>query len=493
MSRENTIKRELLEERKRKGSLLIGSYINNPPLINELTLEGIEVDDDTAFYYGIMREMYNSKYRKFDNVSLETFVMSDPVINERYKQLGGYKALQSISEMAEEENAIGYYDRVLAVNLVLDAAESINLEAIYDKYWGSASANDLHNILEFLVTELDSGQSSSGEQGSIAVTEEVLDELDEGLALGVDYGDVLPGLNNATLGIPTGSLTLLGSTVGQGKSSLASEIIFQALEDGNKVGIVANEMDDMDYKILLLARLVRKLSKDKNYPLRNVAKGITRRTILAGNFNNDVREVLEDAAKITVEKYAPNLYFEKTYDYSTAPIIRTMRNWSKRGVSLIVMDVLKADFDSSNESWKDLIKLTRSLYQLASAEEIAILGVMQTALYSAEKRILDMTISANGKQMVEVASEAIFFRSMFDDEYEGENKEIKVLRERIDPDTREVMGEYEETIPYCPHTDYKIMFLVKTRRGRIGTSWLVANRGDQNEWEEIGRVRVLPD
>ena len=482
---------KIQHDASRNGSMMIGCYVKKPHLIHEMKLDGMELDTHTAFFYALFNGMIESGYVKFDEASIESYVQQDPAKYQRYSELGGYDTLKGISQVADVDNAEGYINGLAKANMLLQVKDKFDIQKLYT-ISTKADATKFHSYLDYIVTTLDSDVLSKGEYKDITVTENDIQEMNDGVALGISYENVLPSLNKLTLGIPKGNLTIIGSYVNQGKSSLAAELLFDSVSQGNKVGLIANEMSKRDYQELLLMYVIRKhLSKDNNYSNKTVAEAMTRTTLSLGHFTTSQLEVLKDASKIIKESYAPNFKMLETFDYNTDEAVRAIRNWSKQGVVLVVYDTLKADIED-RDTWKNLIQSTRNLYQVAHEEkDIAVVGVMQIALSTLGRRVLSLNMLANGKQAVEPASEVIMFRDVLDDEYAGESNALQVWTEVQDETTGATKNDRKE-IEFIrqPNKQYRIFFTTKSRKGQTGQSFLYEFKGSTNEWIEVGRCLV---
>ena len=118
-------------------------------------------------------------------------------------------------------------------------------------------------------------------------------------------------------------------------------------------------------------------------------------------------------------------------------------------------------------------------------------GVVTFQLYAGTKnkiRILDESCLSNAKQVAEVFSEMIAFRDIWDDEWDGEDCEIKPYRLKKDSN-----GKYtgdREYIPLNKKNLYKIFFHFKTRNDSVGTQLCYQFSGHDNTWKEIGYCNV---
>ena len=463
-----------------EGSI-IGCFVNSPDLISEHSLDIKMLGEDGAFYYSLLTHLYGLGYQKFDEVSVFAFLQKNEELLEQYNRKGGYNTLRDLSIIVDVNNINGYIDAFNKYSLLIQLNEKgFNVEKEFDKF-EQMTSSQVFDYFEYQLNSITVDVAHDVEFESFEVTEQDIVDLESGENIGIQYGKHSPLMNYLTLGIPKGNFTIMGSYVNQGKSSFISNMAYSIAREGTKVGIIANEMAIKDYKLLLLIYV---LINDMSY------YGLTRKKIKMGQFTHEDRKAIDKAREIIKEHYVPNLFFAKTFDYDMSRTTKIIKRWSKLGVELIYYDTLKSDMSDSSV-WESLIEATRTLYQLASKEDIAIVGVMQLALHSNQRRILNLDVLANGKQASEPASECILFRTIHPNEKVGEKFEAKCYRFVKDP-----TGKYtnvKEIIELDPNKTYRVFFIAKTRNDEVGTAVIYEFKGHLNVWKEIGFADIRPD
>ncbi|HZJ99150.1 MAG TPA: DnaB-like helicase C-terminal domain-containing protein, partial [Tissierellaceae bacterium] len=436
---------------------------------------------DGEFYYSLLTHLYGLGYQKFEEVSVFAFLQKNEELLEQYNAKGGYNTLRDLSVVVNVDNIDGYIDAFNKYCLLIQLNEKgFNVEKEFDKF-EKMTSTQVFDYFEFQLNSITVDVASDVEFESFEVTEQDIIDLESGENIGIQYNKHSPLMNYLTLGIPKGNFTIIGSYINQGKSSMVSNMAYSIAKEGTKVGIIANEMAIKDYKILLLVYV---LVNDLNY------YSLTRKKLKMGQFSAGDKEMIKRAMDIIKNCYVPNLHFAKTFDYDMAKTRRIIKRWSKLGVELMYYDTLKAD-TTDESTWKDLIKSSRELYQLASKENIAIVGVMQLALHTNQRRVLDLDVLANGKQASEPASECIFFRTIHPNEKTGEKFEAKCYRFVKDP-----TGKYtnvKEMIELDPNKTYRVFFIAKTRNDKVGTAIIYEFKGHLNIWKELGFADIRPD
>lgn len=463
-----------------EGSI-IGCFVSDPDLLAEHVLDKNMLSDDGLFYYSLLSQLYQIGYQKFDEVSVFAFLQKNEDLMRQYNTKGGYNTLNDLSLIVNTQNVDGYIDAFNKYCLLIQLDKrGFNVEKEFDKF-EKMTSSQVFDYFEYQLNSITVDVASDVEFESFEITKQDIADLESGENIGIQYGKHSPLMNYLTLGIPKGNFTIMGSYVNQGKSSFVSNIAYSVAKEGTKVGIIANEMAIKDYKMLLLIYV---LVNDLKY------YGLTRKKIKMGQFTKNDKVQINKAREIIKNNYVPNLYFAKTFDYDMTRTRRIIKRWSKLGVELIFYDTLKSDMSDSSV-WESLIEATRVLYQLASKEDIAIVGVMQLALHTNQRRILNLDVLANGKQASEPASECILFRSMHPNEKVGEKFEAKCYR--FVKDTSGKYSNVKEMIELDPNKTYRIFFIAKTRNDEVGTAVIYEFQGHYNVWKELGFADIRPD
>jgi len=437
---------------------------------------------DGLFYYRLFEKLYQMGYQTLDEVSIFAFVKENEQIKLEYEKRGGYNTLKELGSIVDTSNIQGYVDAFNKYCLLEELhSKGFNIEKDFNKF-EQMTASQVFDYFEYQLNSVSVDVGGDVEFGDFEITEDFITKLESGANVGIQYGKYCPLMNYLTLGIPKKNFTIIGSYINQGKSSFVSaNIAFPIAETGMKVGILANEMELDVYKILLLL-----------YVLTNRVEyyGLTRKKIKMGKFTSEDKEAIRKASEIIKNEYKPFLFFAKTFDYDINKTKKIIKKWSKLGVELVLYDTLKAN-TTDEQTWKNLIDSSRELYQLASKENIAVVGVMQLALHTNHRRILDLDILANGKQASEPASECIFFRTLHPSEKKGEKHELKCYKYVKDSN-----GKYtnvKEYIDLDPDKTYRIFFLAKTRNDQVGVAIVYEFKGHYNQWRELGYAEVRPD
>lgn len=440
-----------------------------------LTVDGI-------FYFSLGNLMHKQGYKKFDNVTICSFLSDKPKLNKGFEDRGGVNTVNDILDLVDTENVDGYYDSIVKYNTLMKLYDQgYNVKDNMEKFQEMSN----QQVYDFYEYQLNNVFVSTGQDYKIedlTLTDAFLDECDKGLEMGIPYGKVCRILNNITSGLPLGELTMIGGYAGSGKTSFVFEnMILPITEGGTKCAVISNEQRSKDFKILLLVHV---LTQDLNY------WDLTRKKIKQGHYNKEQTEKIKEAQEIIREKYK-DIRFVKLFDNDMNKVIKIIKTLSKVGYEMFMFDTMKSEDALDEAMWQQLLLHSRKLFQLASKENIAIVTSYQLALHTLNRRYLDASCLSNAKQIKEVFSEMIYFRTLWEDEFPNESNYIKPIQfHRDESGTYDKKG-IEQKID--PNKRYIVAFVDKTRNDSDGQQVLYEFNGRFNKWKEVGYCKVVND
>lgn len=436
--------------------------------------------EDANFYFNLGKALYREGFRKFDNISVYSFLQDKPNVKATFEDYGGYREVENLKQLVNTENVEAYFDKIAKLN-TLEKLCKLTFKSFEDiSKFDKMSSQQVYDFFEYKLSDISITATHDVEEESLVIDDDFIEECNTGDAVGISYAKNCPILNYLTLGVPLGEMFMIAGHSGVGKSSFAFEnIVLPMTEDGVKVSIVSNEMRSKDYKIMLLAHI---LTKELNY------WGLTRKQIKMGHFTSEQREMLNKAKKISEEKYA-NLGFIKLFDNDISKVLKYIKKKAKRGYQVFVWDTMKSDDSLDEKMFLQLLMNSRKVFQLASKENISIITTYQLALYTVNQRYLDASCLANGKQIKEVFSEMVYMRQLWQDEYTNEKYDCKAYQLQKNED-----GKYtrvKKMIDLDKDKKYIVAFLDKTRNDEDKQQVLYEVNGRFNAWKEIGYCNIL--
>ena len=471
---------ELLNKIERAEGLLCGLVLRKPSVLIENVINPNMLSENAQFYIGMTNRLLKKDIEVVDEVHFSEEVYSIG-LTSKYNELGGWQTVKELQNIASPQNEDSIIDEFLKWNLV----KTYNKKGILDieKHWDKIlimKSSQIPDYIMFQATDVDIQTMSDIEFSDLNITDSELQSMIDGENMGIYYGKYSPILNYLSLGLPLRDLTMISSYTNGGKSSfVTANIIIPSAEDKIKSVIISNEQQAMVYKLLLLNYvLVNRLNYHK----------LPRKKIKTGKWTEEEGKIINKARKIIRDEYAPYIHFAKIYDYDMGKVKKIAQREAKLGTTLLIYDTMKYSGDGDGV-WQALLNDSKELFQIVS--KLGMAGVVTFQLYAGTKnkiRILDESCLSNAKQVAEVFSEMIAFRDIWDDEWDGEDCEIKPYRLKKDSN-----GKYtgdREYIPLNKKNSYKIFFHFKTRNDSAGTQLCYQFSGHDNTWKEIGYCNV---
>ena len=477
-------KKECLQKINAKRKEIEAPFVfclwKDPDLYNEYKFvnekdENTLRTEDARFYFNLGRGLYKAGYKKFDDISVYTFLQDKPNIKKQFDDYGGYREVETLKGLVNENNVDAYFDKIAKMN-VLDNMCNMMFKAFDDnERFNGMNSQQVYDYFEYQLNNISIEATHEFEEEDLVIDDDFIAECNKGDAVGISYSKNCPILNYLTLGVPLGEMYMVGGHSGAGKSSFVFEnMILTMAEEGVNVAIVSNEMRSQDYKIMLLAHI---LTKDLNYW----------KQLKMGHFNSEQMEILKKAIVISQKKYS-SIHFIKLFDNDVSKVLKYINKLSKRGVQVFLWDTMKSDDSMDEKMFVQLLINSRRVFQACSKNNVAVITTYQLALYTINQRYLDAACLANGKQIKEVFSEMIYMRQLWEDEYTGEKHDCKVYNMKRDEN-----GKYtkiREMVDLDPQKKYVVVFLDKTRNDEDKQQVLYEVNGRFNTWKEIGRCNI---
>ena len=457
---------------------IIGLYYSSPEIYIEQPVNKKYLTKDGRFLIDILDNLVTKGVNDVTNVVLLTEV-SSLGLKEQFEEIGGIKLIEDLKKITRVENAEAIIDNFSKWSLVKAYYKKgiLDINKVKWEKLVAMKSSDVYDWIEYQLDSVDLDVSSDYKFEKLSYTKNDIQDLIDGVNMGLQYGTYSRLLNELTLGVQKSDMYLVGSYTGGGKSSFCFEnIIIPIIENGHKVCIISNEQQAMAFKNLLCIHI---LTNKLNY------YKLTRKKIRKGEFTDEDLKMMDKAMTIAEREYNPKLDFVKLYDYQIGKVGKIARKVAKTGTELIFYDTLKCDDNGDKAVWERLLKDSKDLFQIASKNNLAILLSVQLALATkGHVRFLDHGVLSNGKQISEVMDTAVYFRDLWDDEYTGETYDVKPYKWR----KNDITGKYEkEYITLDKEKKYKIFFLAKTRSDETGVALIYEVQGDFNKFKEIGR------
>jgi replicative DNA helicase len=470
-------------ERKYPSELIRDSYIiegniiaclwKEPTLYEDWKIEHNDfITEDGAIYFKLGQELYLSGYRVFDIMSVLTYLSDKDDLKKWFEEHGGYKSIEELVVLINLENADKIYDDLNKRNILLSLHDKgfqvvSNLEK-FEKF----TSELVYQFYDLQLNNIFVKKQLGVKVEDLLIDDAFIDKCNDGDEMGFNYGKHCPILSYTTCGVHRKNLYILAGHSGTGKTSFAcANYILPLLEQNEKVCIISNEQNINEYKRLLLGTVI---SNEVGY------YDMTRKDLQRGGFKqNELHWDAVQKGKDFINNYKGNLKFVKLYDYDTSSVKKIVNTLSKQGFGIFLYDTFKADDLSSNTVVGDLVEDSKRLFRIADKEDVAIIMTMQLALWTLDKRYLNASCLSTAKGVKEVCSELILMRSMWDDEYKGETKDIKPYKI--------IQGtSSKQEIELNKNKKHMIIFIDKTRSGATDIQLIYQSDLQFNKWRELG-------
>jgi replicative DNA helicase len=432
--------------------------------------------EDGKFYYSLGLEMYKLGYKSFDDASIYSYVEGKETLKNGFARRGGYKTVDEIKRILNEENVETYYDELAKANMLMKLHDKgFNVVNELPKF-KKMTTSQLYDYFEYQLDNVFLNRGSGVKIEDLDIDEEFINDCDMGIEKGLSYASTCPLLNFHTLGLHKANVQIFGGFSGTGKSSFCvSSYVFPILDQGEKIVIVANEMNKKAWQHIFVATI---LSQKLDY------YGLPRKKQKMGGFNEEQRQMMDKAKKYYDEHYKGRIKFVKIFDYSVEDVKRVFRKMKKQGFNYGIYDTFKSEDAASANVTGELIEASKQLLQVAEKEDMCIIITMQLAIYMENTRYLTAATLSNAKGVKEVVSELLLTRPLWDDEFANEKYDVKPFRYKKDSN-----GKYtkiKEEILLNPEKKYRIIFLDKSRNDEGEAAFLYQFDGAWNKWTELG-------
>ena len=431
--------------------------------------------------------MYDKGYKNFDDVSIKTHLANKKNLLDGYMSRGGYTTIHKALKVIDGENSDVYFDELSKNNMIIDYYNKLDFTKLMEKF-NQMTCEQVFDYFEYQLNDSALNKTTDINIEDLTITDDFLMSLDKGEDVGLNYGEIAKILNYLTIGIPKGDLTLVGAHSGKGKTSWSfAVVVLTILRQGHKVCVISNEQKSKEFKRLLIA-----MTLAERFGYYN----LNRKHLKIGGFDATQWANLKKAQKIINEEYGGKIKFIKMFDYNTKKVCKTIKKLSKKGFELFMYDTMKAENAADSKVHGELVENSKELFQTVNKCDVAMIISYQLAGYTLNQRYLDETCLSNSKQIKEVFSEMLFFRELWQDEYDdGKYFVAPYTFKKIDGKYEKVpvKANKETGLVLNPDKKYCVFFLNKTRNDDTGHTILYRFDSAWNRWTEIGYCTIKHD
>ena len=446
--------------------------------------------EEARFYYFLGLNLFNSKFSTFDEMSITNYLTMRPKEAEKFELYGGYQTVKEIMSIVNPENIEGYYhDFVKGIIVSKLIISGFDLEEVDIK---DKTVDDIYNHFEAKLNSIFLETNNSSQIEEMQINDLDLQQLNDGMEMGYNFGEYAHILNYKCMGLPKGEITLIAGSTNSSKTTFSvSMILYPLIKSGIKGCMMSNEQHIIKIKTMLLAVvLFREL---KLYSMN-------RKKIRTGNYTKDQWDVL-NKGKDKFNELLKDMKFVKMYDYNTSKIKKVMRVLSAQGYEVFCFDTFKSDttLDNGKASWENLVNDSKELHQLCGKLGVSLLISMQNNQTTNNRSIMATDMLSSAKGIMEVVAESFMIRRLDKSEYTGGDYDCKpykfVTQRGEDGKYSMVKGAdgkpMKEYMTLDPDKEYIVLFHVKTRSDTVGTQLIYEFVGDFAIFYEIGYANIV--
>lgn len=471
--------KKILEYKMACEANIVSILYKKPELFNECDLTITDFDINCwRVYFETGRRIIKEGKKTLDDVTFGLYLEKHSKLQAAINEYGGYTMITDAGKYVKEENFDGYVTEMRKWQAVLKLNQ-LGFP-IYDKlsFFADMSIDEVYDHYEALVNE--TFMHASNNYSSHDITDglyDLIEKLDEGLAVGIPYKN-MPILSEETNGLTMGSVSLIGGLSNVGKTAfLRNTIIHSIYEYDERMVIMINEDGFTDWQREMLVYVATNI----------LEKPLKKKDVSKGNFEQQIKETLNEAAKWIIEHMNNHMLTLITFkSYKTDEVLKAIRKYSAMGVKYFAIDTFKMDADQVNDqSWLSMQQNMVRIHDLVKEENknVHITITFQLAKASTRQRYYMQDNIGMAKSIIDPASCCLMLRKMFRDEYSGGKKELEV----INPTTK-------ERVFIDPNKSYQILFIIKNRKGSAGIFQIVLEHNlSTNSIQEVGITNVPLD
>lgn len=464
---------------------VVSIIYKNPDVLRESNLQLEELSNNIwRVYFEIAKDIVLVERKNvLDDITIGFYLERHKKLSNKFEEYGGYEKIINAGAYVQEANFDGYLADLRRWNAVLKLAKrgfpvqdrlsdfcDMKAEDIYNEY--EAYLNDIFVNID---SDVKSYDISDG-------IDELIEKLDKGVAIGLPYYH-MPLVTKETGGQYMGSITLVGGLSNVGKSTFArTSTIPSIIEKGERIVIMLNEDGKDKWQRELLVFVVN-----------NVLKfDLQKHVVRDGKYSEEVKSTLYKAAEwIKEQTQNHTITIIPFKQYKTSQAIKIIKKFSSMGVKYFLLDTFKMDAGKvSEKSWLEMQQAMVDINDVIKPEtnNLHILITFQLSKGSVKQRYYTQDNIGMAKNIIDPASTAIMIRDLYDDEYTGEKRELRVYK------FEGKNGLSKVPVKLDKNKRYQILFIVKNREGAANQYQIVIEHDmSRNIMKEIGVTNVPID
>lgn len=498
------IDEKLLENRITTEGNAVALFLQDLTMYDDVNLTPEDfITKDGRFLFCLGKTLRESGYSYLDEVTVFSKCSSE--ITDKISAMGGYRTIQHLIDVVSSKNVDAILDDLTKSNVLiklyksgfnlfkemtLDNGKKVTPIKLFEKF----NSTEVMDWYEAQISGLSCVNNSkiTGDE-YLSFDDNFFEQLKEKKTMGASYADAgldingekistFPFLNNSTMGFGTGLHALVGY-VGNGKTTMALEMIMSLVANGRKFIIVENECPLNDLKVIFLEFIL--------YRYFGYAK-LSRRKLRSGGFTEEDMEMLKKAGKYWEDNYKKSIRMVSLMDADAPLTCQIIKNAILReGYNGFLVDTFKLDTgDTKDNFWISLISDSKKLNSIALKYEVVGLITVQLALNTAGRLWIDESCLSTAKGLSEILETCIGMRRVQPEELiQGSPIYCAPFRSK-----QNEKGEwFEEPYEADPSKVWRMWFIIKNRKGMSsndnGVTYLVRYDGDHCSFYETAKAR----
>lgn len=480
----------VIYKKKNCESSILSCIYHDPDIIHDLDITEDDFDHNIfKIFFIVARDLIvKEKKKELDDITIGLYLENHPKLSSVWDENDGYNTVYELREFFDSTGNVESFiyelrkwqsvKRLIEMGFPvwgdLSKFTDISIEEIYEEY---------DALLNHVFTNIDGEEKSSSMSDGIY---ELIDELDEGIAVGLPYND-MPCLTKMVGGMLKGNITLVGGLSNIGKTTLARNMIIPScIENNERLVIILNEEGKKKWQRELLVWVANNIYK----------KDLQKYTVRDGKYTPELKELLRECAKwIADHDVGKQIIFYPFNRYKTSKAIKVIKKYASLGVTQFILDTYKMDAGTKSEKmWQDMQQNMVDIYDTIKTDggkDVHITITFQLAKSSSRQRFYSQDNIGLAKNIVDVASTCLMVRNMFDDEKTGGSHALEVFKIEKNDKTKK---DSKITVKTEKDRHYQIIFPVKNREGSANDMQIVCEHDmSRNILKEIGYTRVPID
>lgn len=400
--------------------LLIGSMYSNPDLFldyGELIKSKYDFNQPSnKFLYDSLMDLYSQHAgTEINEVKINIYMNSDTDRKAKYEYLKGYKYIDRIMKLVDNEDFPIYYEKLKKFSLLREfERKGFPVQKLMSrKDFEKLTNEQIIKGMEYQINTI--GTVIGGVEDSIMLGKNMPEQIEQ-WKLTPDVGMPLPFaiLNMLIRGLRGKKFNLFGMHSGCGKSRTTSKIAcYLAIKLDFPVLVLVNEQDETEWNGMLISCVLNNPEFGFDVKMKRLGiDGIDETKIVTGALTDEESIIVNEAAEYIAKN--TKIHFLELENYDELTLKRQIKRHKLKGCRLCIYDTMKAP----DHDWMSFVKTADMLKEVAKELDIAMWSTFQLTDDSLFNDMLTSQAIANGKHIKHVADALMMAKPIPRDQYD---------------------------------------------------------------------------